>query len=282
MSGSLFNFLIATDSAASQAKTNKALVKKRDAKNERSASESELQRFNQSLTNKKIMDRAGKNYGVLSENLNRRLDAFTLNDTMGRLAVSEELGAVAAAAAAAGVGGSSVERYNQTVRTAEGLQRERAARGLATDKYNTMEAMGSVITDAVDSFDRNIYRANIDYTYYGPTKGPSVLGNLVTLGAAAAATALGAPQVGEAILDMKTANMQGSYGDAAGAAKSLDRGLGNLKAGIGQVRDSFRFKPSSGGGSDISFSNQGSYGGFSGAQSQFGSDGINLNSISFR
>lgn len=249
--GGIFNFLMATDTAAEQAKVNKAKVQARNAKNERSAAESGLARFNQSLANKKILDKAGKAYATLSENLNRRIDAYTLNSAMGSMRVSEELGATTAAAAAAGVGGSSVEQYNRTIETAYGLQKEAQDRQVRSDIYLSSEQMGSTITDAVDAMGRNVYNAERDFTYYGPTKGPSLLGNLATLAVAAGATAAGAPQVGEAILRAKTASMQNRSGDGAGATKSFGQALDSFKLGVGEIRDMFRTTPQGGSGAAL-------------------------------
>lgn len=251
LGGGIFSFLMATDTAAASAKVNRAKVAARDARNERSAAESELQRFNQSLGNKKILEAAGRRYEALSENLNRRLDAAAYGGAMASLALSEELGAATAAAAAAGVGGSSVENYNRTVETAYGLQSELRSRAVKSETYIAREQMGSTITDAVDSFDRNVYNADRDFTYYGPTKGPSLLGNLATLAVAAGATAAGAPQIGEAVLRAKTANMQANYGDAAGASKSFGQALNAFKGGVGEVRDQFRFRDNTGGSSNL-------------------------------
>lgn len=281
--GGIFNYALASDTAAMQAKVNKARVAARDAKNERSVAENDLARFNQTLNNKKIMDRAGKNYATLSGNLARRLDAAAYGDTMTRLALSEEMGAVAASAAAAGVGGSSVENYNRTIQTSYALQKELSDRQLGVETFALNEARGDVMTEAVDSLDRTIYSPNLDRTYYGPTKGPSIGSHLVTLGLAAAATAAGAPQIGEAIIRQRTANMQADYGDAAGAAKSFDGALNAFKGGVGEIRDSMR------GGGDKVQAQSFSFApateqlrGLSTATSQFGADGVNFNSISFR
>lgn len=238
--GGVFNFLLATDQAANAAKLNKAKDEARLAKNERAGAESELQRFNQSLTNKKIMEQAGRNLGALSENLFRRMDAAAYGGIMAELQLSENLGATAAAAASAGIGGSSVESYNATMRTAYGLQKELRDRSTASDVYLSSEQIGRVIPDAVDSFDRNVYRANLDFTYYGPTKGPSVLGSLAKLAVAGAATAAGAPGIGTAILNASTSGMQASYGDAQGAQASMVAALGGFKDGVGQMRDKIR------------------------------------------
>lgn len=242
--GGIFNFLVATDTAAAQAKVNKARTDARNAKNERAGAESELQRFQQALGNKKRMESAGRNLTVLRENLNRNLDAATYQGIMGGLALSEELGAVTAAAASAGVGGSGVEAYNNTLRTQFALKKGLSDRNVQSGVFAAREQMGRVLPDAIDSFDRNLYNADIDYTYYGPTKGPSVLGNLAVLAVATAASVAGAPQIGDAILKARTAGMQSEYGDSAGAKSSLGGALDSLKGGVGEVRDMFRFNNS--------------------------------------
>lgn len=238
--GGIFNFLVATDTAAEQAKVNKAKTEARDAKNERSAAEADLARFNRNLQNKNILDTAGKNYATLGENLGRRLDAATTRGAMASLAFSEELGAYSASAAAAGVGGSSVENYNRTMATMYSLQKEQMDRATDSERYIVGQRMGAVITDAYASLNRDVINPDRDFTDYGPTKGPSVLGNLATLAVAAGVSAAGAPQLGEAILRGKTAQMQARSGNAAGANKSFGQFLGSFQKGVGEISDMFR------------------------------------------
>lgn len=238
-----FDLLMADQQARNQAKVNRAKYKLRDAKNQRSATESAVQKWGQSLSNKKKLDAAGTNYGVLQENFARRVDARALSSAMGRLAHSEDIGRITAAAASAGIGGSSVEAYNRTVRTGYALQAELSDRAGRSEDYLAASEAGRVMSDAVDSMDNNLYMANLDYSYLGETKGPSAFETLATIGVSAAATALGAPDIGKAITSAKTASIQSNFGIGDGGVAAMGNALEAFKSGVGQVRTALR-KPS--------------------------------------
>lgn len=242
--GGIFNFLVATDTAAGQAKLNKSLYKKQRAENQKSAKESDIARWSQSLTNSKLFDRSGKSYATVTENLGRAQDTQTLSKFQRELILSERLGAATAAYASMGVGGSSVESYNRTTETAAAIESEQQDRNFKSSNYLAEQQRGSIMTDAVDGMSRDIIGANLDMTNYGPTKGPSLLGNVATLAIAAAASAAGAPDVGNAILNARTSGLQRGYGDSTGAAKSFGNALDNMKEGVRQVRNIFQFTPS--------------------------------------
>lgn len=214
--------------------------------NERRAAESDLQRFNQNLANKKILEAAGKNYNTATENIGRNLDAATYGDFMTSMAASEELGAASAMAAAAGIGGSSVEAYNATIERSNAVQQELSDRNLRTDLYNAYDARGRILTDAVGSFDNNIYRADIDVRKWADARKPSTFGTILTLGLAAGATYFGGPQAGQAVLAAGSAIQQANSGDFDGAARSFDTALG---AGIGAVQTNAKLGTGGSGGS---------------------------------
>lgn len=241
--GGLFSFLVATDRASGQAKANKAKTEARDARNAFEGEKSNLARFQQSLGNKKLLDEAGRTYNTVSENIGRRMDQQVYEGVMGKIALSEELGAASAAAAAAGMGGSSVEQYNQTIQTSYAFQKELQDRANDSENYYSFQTRGQVMSSGIDALNRDVIIANQDRTYYGPTKGPSLLGNLATLAVSAAASVAGAPQLGEAILKARTSKMQADYGDASGASKSFGGALDSFKLGVGEVRSIFRSRP---------------------------------------
>lgn len=241
---SVFKFAMAGDQAKDQARVNAARTRQRDARNERNAANSTLARFTQSLSNQKLMNQAGKNQNIIAENLGRSLDAMAYGDTMTNLALSEQIGSLTAAAAAAGMGGTSVDNYNRTMKTAHALRGELTDRSNRSQVRSLSEARGDVLTSAVDSMGRDSFIADMDFSYLGPTKGPSVLGNLATLAVAVGVSAAGAPQLGDAILKARTAGMQNAYGDPKGAAQSFDGALESFKGGVGEARDKFRFNSS--------------------------------------
>lgn len=201
--------------------------------NERRAADSELMRFSQSLGNRKIMDAAGKNVNAYGENIAKNLENVTMGDFQNQLRNSEELGAVTAMASAAGVGGSSIAAYNDTLKTMQGLQREQQMRQVGRDVYAAGRARGDIITSATDSFDQNIYRADLDVSQYMDVKKPSFLSGALALGMTAAATYIGGPQAGQAVLSFNESGQAASRGDFATASSSLTSGI---FAGIGAAK----------------------------------------------
>ena len=240
--GGLMNFLIASDLAAGQAKVARAKKAAQRAENKARQSEATLLRWNQSLSNQRIMENAGENYNTLTENLGRTMDAHVASNVQARLAASEELGAATAAFAFAGVGGSSVDNYNQTMKTSFALSKEQSDRSYNSQTYLLNKDRGSQISDAVASMDRSVIVADQDFSYVGSTSGGSFLGNLATLAVAAGASAAGAPDVGNAILSARTSSLQAGYGDTAGANKSFSNTLSSIQGAVNTARDQFRFR----------------------------------------
>lgn len=218
-----------------QAKIDAARITQKSG-NERRGAESELQRFSASLGNQRLLDAAGKNVNAITENIGRNLDAATFGDFMGRVAAAEELGAHTAMAAAAGVGGSSVEIYNETVRLSRAMQDEQSDRAVRSDLINASTARGDTMTEAVASMDNNVYRADLDFKQYVDHKKPSTLGNIFSLGLAAAATYFGGPQAGMAVIGLREGKIAADNGDYASANQSVMGALGNAVGGFKTFR----------------------------------------------
>jgi hypothetical protein len=190
--------------------------------NEKRAAQTDLQLFSQALGNRKIMDAAGKNINAYGENIAKNLEGTTMGAFQDQLRSSEELGATTAMAAAAGIGGSSIEAYNATLETSNNLRLEQSNRQFDRDIYGAGQARGDILTSAVDSLDKNVYRSDIDVSTYMDVKKPSFLGGAAWLGLTAAATYFGGPQAGQAVLAAHDADMYAGRGDYANAASSFN------------------------------------------------------------
>lgn len=191
--------------------------------NELRGAQSSLQRFNASLGNRKILDAAGKNITNINENIGRNLDAASVGDFSTQIRSAEELGSMAAMAAAAGVGGSSIEAYNETVRLNYEMQDERSDRAVNSDLIAASNSKGETLEGAVASMDRNIYSADLDFTQYVDPKKPSTLASVVALGIAAGAAAAGGPagaQAAMAVLGIREGQLAADRGDMAGASQA--------------------------------------------------------------
>lgn len=201
--------------------------------NEKRAAQTDLQLFSQALGNRKIMDAAGKNINAYGENIAKNLEGATMGAFQDQLRSAEELGATTAMASAAGIGGSSIEAYNSTLATMDGLRREQGDRQFNRDLYAAGVARSNILSDATDSFDKNIYRADLDVSTYMDVKKPSFLAGAATLGLAAAATYFGGPQAGQAVIGFRESQMAAERGDFAAASSSL---TGSIMAGFGAFK----------------------------------------------
>jgi hypothetical protein len=161
--------------------------------NERRGAETALQQFSSSLANKRAMDAAGKNIGAITENISRSLDSATFGSFQQRIAAAEQAGAASAMAGAAGVGGSTVEAYNETMRLSDAMAKEQQDRATNSALIGQTAQIGETLEGAVAGMDNNIYRASLDYTQYVDPVKQSTFAKIATLGVAAAATVFGGP-----------------------------------------------------------------------------------------
>ncbi len=215
-----------------QAKIDAARITTKSG-NERRGAESALANFSQSLSNMRMMRAAGEAFNDAQGNIARRAEASSVGPLKMRLAAAEELGAVSAMAGAAGVGGSSVEMYNETVRLTGAMNEQRFAEDVATDDFGSRGAAGNIISSAVVGMDNNIYRANLDYTQYVDHKKPSTFERIVGFGLTAAATYFGGPQAGAAVMGVFEARQSARNGDFAGASDAV---TGALRNGFGALQ----------------------------------------------
>lgn len=202
--------------------------------NQKRVAQNDLQLFSQALGNRKIMEAAGKNINAYGENIAKSLETVTMGQFQDQIRGAEELGATTAMASAAGVGGSSIEAYNSTLATVQGLQKEQQDRGITRDIYASGQARGAILTGAADSMDQNVYRADLDVSTYMDVKKPSFLAGAATLGLAAAATYFGGPQAGQAVIGFRESQMAAERGDYAAASSSFTGAVG---AGVSAFKD---------------------------------------------
>ncbi len=204
-----------------QAKIDAARITQKSG-NERKAAESALAQFNTARANNRQMDAAGKAINANNENIARNLDATTKGDIMSRIAAAEELGASVAGAAAAGVGGSSIDQYNGTLRLQQAMNEEAQDRATKSDQWAAEQGNADTLQNAAAGWDNTAYQANMDHTVYVDHQKQGLLGKLFTLGAAAAATAVAGPQAGMAVINLNEANQAARNGDFGSASQSLN------------------------------------------------------------
>jgi hypothetical protein len=180
------------------------------------------------------MEAAGDQIGKVAGNISRNIDAKTNNDIQGQIALAEEMGASSTMAAAAGVGGSTMEAYNSTVRLRAAMGKEQGDRAFNADLYAANQDKGNILVDAVAGLDNNQYRANLDYREFVKPHKQSTFSKIAEVGLAAAATYFGGPQAGQAVIGMFDSANAAQNGDFAGAASSFD---GAVASGFSAFKD---------------------------------------------
>jgi hypothetical protein len=211
-----------------QAKIDAARITQKSG-NEKRGAVSNLQRFSASLSNQRALDAAGSNINDITGNISRNLDAAASGRLMSRVSAAEELGASVAMAAAAGVGGSSVEAYNATMRLTRSMQEEQGQRAVASDNFLASAQRGNQVKSAVASFDNSVYAADLDFNQYVDHKKMGLFTKILAVGATAAATYFGGPQAGQAVMGLFESRQAAQNGDFESASSSLS---GAVKNGI--------------------------------------------------
>lgn len=201
------------------------------ARNENQAAQSGLANFSRALSNKRQMDAAGSSINAITENIGRNLDAAATGNLARRIQTSEELGAMSAVAAAAGVGGSTIEQFNQQVHFTEAIQQEQIDRAIKSDLYLTASEKANVLTNATAGQDLSQSFANLDFTQYVDHQKMGGMQKLLTLAGAGVATYFGGPQAGAAVMDTSLGLYETSNGNFAAAANSFNNAFTGALAG---------------------------------------------------
>lgn len=125
-----------------QSKVDAARITQKSG-NELRGAKAALMQFNQSLANQRSMESAGEQHATIVENLARNLDAAARGTISSRISAADEAGAYTAFALASGVGGGTVDSYNETMRLAQASNDEVAARGIETPRTAAQVAHGA-------------------------------------------------------------------------------------------------------------------------------------------
>lgn len=198
--------------------------------NKLAASNAQFATWMQSYSNQRALKYAGEDITAVNENLSRELDNATYGRAMSRLAASEEIGANLASAAAAGVGGNTVDMFQRTLGLTQAMQEETQDRAIATGQYAMATAKNDILNGAVTGMGNQTFAANLDYTTFIDHKKMSTTQMLVTTALAGVATYFGGPQAGAAVFDVSAARHRATNGDIDGSAalmaSGFERGLG--------------------------------------------------------
>lgn len=174
-------------------------TKTQRANNAAQAAGAALQNFQITEGNRRNMEAAGIQYNDAMENINRALSKTTSGNLNVQLQAANAKGQLQAQAAAAGIGGTSIDLMDDLTDLQEQsiLQENKdTAKSMA---YSAGKQAGQVIDNAVQSFNNSQAFGNFNYTTYAkPVEQKNKLGTLI---AGAVATYYGGPQAGAAVID---------------------------------------------------------------------------------
>lgn len=217
-----------------QAEVNAARVVQK-AYNEREAATTSLARFAQSVGNQRKLEAAGKALNAQARNIQASLDAATTGTFVQRLRAASELGAATVAAAAAGVGGGSVEAYRQTLALNTAINEQAQQAAIESDTVNAKGAMGDTIRNAIASLDNDQFAGNFDYTIHmDHVKQKNLLGAALAVGAA---TYFGGPLGGLVASDLIASGNRMANRDMSGGNQLLTSAVGNLPKAYQHYRE---------------------------------------------
>jgi hypothetical protein len=216
---------------AAQAKIDAARLTTKSG-NEKKGAITSLARFSQALGNQRRMAAAGDQINAVTENVARNLDASASGKFQTRIQFAEELGASVADAAAAGVGGSSIEQYNRTMALSQAIGEEQGDREVLTQNIAGAAGRGAALKDAVAGMSNDPIFADLDYTEYVDDKKQSMFSKVATLALAAGATYVAGPQAGKAVMKAANATQQANRGDFEGASRSSMEAIGSAYEGV--------------------------------------------------
>lgn len=186
--------------------------------------------FMRSLNNKAKLDAAQREYNYQVGALDEELRGATTQDLNTSLQLATAQGALRAQAAAAGVGGSTVDLMDTMTRLQSDStkeQQDNAERLLAS---KGSKSTASIISGALGNIDMSRTFGQFDYRSYIAPKG--LRHKALTLVGIAAATYFGGPQAGEAAADGAMGEWQAENGNFTGAMQSYGGAVSNTTAAL--------------------------------------------------
>ena len=129
----------------------------RGANNQVAAAAGALMRVRQSLFNQNVLENAANNADTIGQNLGRQLDASQTTKLNTRIQAAEATGGLLASASAAGVGGSTVDVINATIRGQEARQQAILDRNETLLKGDAEKAMAAQRKQGIAGMDTTFY-----------------------------------------------------------------------------------------------------------------------------
>lgn len=157
------------------------------AKQEELNANSELQRAIQKINNDRIMRAADKTYAAAATNLNRNRAARQTSSVLQQIAQAEAAGAYAANTASKGIGGSSADVIENTMRLRDGLQTQLKKDADSQADYDAVQTLAGIIPAGWQQQDMTVLSGNQSQAAAVPQVTPgfnwaSALGNSGMMG----------------------------------------------------------------------------------------------------
>lgn len=146
----------------------------RDAQNRQRASATTLAGAMRGIAYRAALGNAGDSMNDANTLIARSQEAWTRGNLEMGLKNAEQIGALAARSAAAGVGGASVRAVSYTTQLQQDRLSERMAERQQESMYEMVKARSGIMPAAVSRLDVSPLNPNIDYTpTFDPTAGNS-------------------------------------------------------------------------------------------------------------
>lgn len=146
----------------------------RQDRNTMAAVQDRLGQYNKSINNQRMMKQSGEAMATLAQNFFRASDQATKGTMQQQIAFSEQMGVVAAEAAAAGVGGGAARMVQDTLRLRNDLMQADRQQQLGYAGYDANKAYGELGARMEDSLDYSFSAVGMDYSTdqspYRPTQ----------------------------------------------------------------------------------------------------------------
>lgn len=136
----------------------------REANNSVSRSSSMLARTIQNINNTRILEAGGKQLDAAQRSFSQAQDAFARRGFEGSVKQAEAAGQIAARAAAAGVGGASVQAMAGAAVSSLARQRDYMMNQQEAATYEQLQAMTSIMPNAIRSLDNSAIVTTQDFT----------------------------------------------------------------------------------------------------------------------
>lgn len=135
----------------------------REANNELGNAQASLSNWMRSVSNKRTIEAAGEQYNALGENLGRMWAQSATGSLQRRIQASEQMGAIQASAAAAGVGGSTVDMINGSLKLRNAMLNMEIEKQEGQATYDQLMQRAGVMDNGYDQWDHSYDASTSDF-----------------------------------------------------------------------------------------------------------------------